>query len=1232
MGRPDTEREFALSIQPPADRVPPHNLDAEQSILGSMLLERDAIARVVELVRPEDFYRDAHRRIFEAIAELFDKGEPADIVSVTDRLRAKGILDDLGGAAYVTSLLHAVPTAANVEYYARLVVQKAMLRQMISAGTQIVGMGFREDQDVELLLDSAEKLVFGIATRRMGQHFLQLAEILRESFERIDQRYRDKGMVTGVPTGFTELDKLTSGLQPADLIIVAARPSMGKCLKFDAEVPDAATGELRTIQEMVTTGRGTLVTLDRDNRFRPAAPSVFVDDGIKPVFRVTTNGGRQVETTLTHPFLTPHGWEPLAALAPGSLIAVPRRLPIFGRAEVPDHEVKLLAYLCSGRLPAAPRIAEDFADAASAAEAIITSARSASVSRTGAGGLGSGSIGGGAEGGTAVADLLWRYPELALAPGARAIPRAVFTLRREKLALFLNRLVGAAGEVEELADGTRVRATFPSRRMAGGVQHLLLRFGVPATLDGTTLVLGGSATLVLFRECGVFGWERLRRWARNAQRSLLDDVDVMWEEVTAIEEIGAFQVYDLTVPETHNFVANDVCVHNTTFALNIAQHASLEHKIPVAIFSLETNKEQLVQRMLCSEAQVDSSRLRTGYLADADWPRLATAMGRLSEAPIFIDDSASISAIEMRAKARKLRAEHGLGLIIIDYLQMIQSYKRAENRTQEVSEIARSIKSLAKELNIPVIAISQLSRVVEATGSRRPQLSHLRECVTADTVVWDADAGRRLTVGDLVGQQSWPRLLSLDSTTGRLVPVQPSAVLEKGDNHVFEVRTSTGRRLKATANHPVLTPEGWKTVEELHPGSLVGAARRLPVFSPAVPSLTPERMRLLGYLIGDGSYQRHRGLSFISADPHTFEDCIDIAAREFRVLPRRGKANGTPEVDFAAVFPRGDGSRRAYGRPHGNELREWLRDLGVEGQSSYDKRIPERIFTEAGYYGTRSLLRSLFATDGCLTRRKYRNGTFLWALHYDTVSWGLAEDVRDLLLRFGIVAQVSSGHMSQKATTPLYRVCIEDSRQLAAFCHQIGIEGRKADLVLRCTTELVGRRSKPIVDRLPIHVTNELWVRKRAAGLSWRELGFRLQSGKSLDRPTAAALARRLHAGDIYQRATNDLLWDRVVSIVPKGKAPVFDLVMPGTHNFVANGLAVHNSGELEQVADLVLFIYREEYYDAAKARAEDKEHTAEIRVAKHRNGPVADLEMFFHKEHGRFRDLDRRHASAAGS
>lgn len=708
-----------MSIGPPVERVPPQNLEAEQSVLGSMLLERDAIARVVEVVRPEDFYRDAHRRIFEVITELFERGEPADLISVSDRLRAKGALDDVGGAAYVTALLHAVPTAANVEFYARLVVQKSMLRQMITAGTQIVGLGFREDQDVEVLVDQAEKMVFGIASRRIGQDFVPLPEILRASFERIDQRYRGKGTITGVPTGFAELDKLTSGFQSADLIIVAARPSMGKCLKFDAEVVDASTGEVRTIQEMVAAGRATLLTLDRNHRFRPAAPTRFVDDGIKPVFRLRTSGGREVETTLTHPFLTPSGWEPLAALEPGVLIAVPRRLPVFGRMELPDHEIKLLAYLCSGRLPASPQIAEDFADAASAAEAILAASRGRPAAQSG--------ISGGAEGGAAVADLLWRYPELEQVPTARTLPPVIYMLRRDKLALFLNRLLGSLAEVSEHPEGHRAQALLPSRRFARAIQHLLLRFGIPATLEGNTLSLGVAATLSLVREVGIFCWERLRRWARNAQRSLLEDLDVMWEEVVSIEEVGVFQVYDLTVPESHNFVANDVCVHNTTFALNIAQHAALEHKVPAAIFSLETNKEQLVQRMLCSEAQVDSSRLRSGYLTDADWPRLAAAMGRLSEAPIFIDDSATITAIEMRAKARKLKAEHGLGLIIIDYLQMMQSYRRSENRTQEVSEIARAIKTLAKELDIPVIAISQLSRLVEATGSRRPQLSHLRE-------------------------------------------------------------------------------------------------------------------------------------------------------------------------------------------------------------------------------------------------------------------------------------------------------------------------------------------------------------------------------------------------------------------------------------------------------------------------------------------------------------------------
>ncbi len=636
----------------PIERIPPQNLEAEQSVLGSMLLDRDAIARVVEALRPEDFYRDLHRTIFQAMLELFERGEPVDLITVTNKLASAGKLEDVGGATYLASLPNTVPTAANAEFYAGIVLEKSMLRSLISAGTHIASLGYEGMDEVSALIDQAEKLVYGIAARRNIQDFQTIKEILKSSFEKIDKRYQEKGTVTGVATGFTDLDTLTSGLQPADMVIIAARPSVGK----------------------------------------------------------------------------------------------------------------------------------------------------------------------------------------------------------------------------------------------------------------------------------------------------------------------------------------------TTLSLNIAQHAAITEKTPVAIFSLETSKEQLVQRILCSEARVDNSKLRTGYLADEDWRKLARAMGSLSEAPIFIDDSATLTVMEMRAKARKLKAEHGLGLIVVDYIQMLQSFKRSENRTQELSEIARGIKSLAKELDTPIIAVSQLSRAVESLGSRRPMLSHLRECVTGDTVVWDADTGQRHTVAALARTGPWPRLLSLDRM-GKLVPVRPAAVFEKGENDVFEIRTSTGRRLRATANHPLLTPDGWKTVGELRPRALVAAAR----------------------------------------------------------------------------------------------------------------------------------------------------------------------------------------------------------------------------------------------DRLPYSATTELWRLKETVGVSWRRLGFRLQTGKTLDRPTALMLAERLRARPIAEMATNDLLWDRIASITPAGKVPVYDLTMPRTHNFVANGLIVHNSGELEQTSDLVVFLYREDYYDAEKAQRENKENVCELIIAKHRNGPIGSIELYFHKEFSRFENLSRR-------
>ncbi|MGE5558857.1 MAG: replicative DNA helicase [Bacillota bacterium] len=375
------------------ERIPPQNLDAEKSTIGSMLLDREAITKVCDLLRPEDFYREAHGIIYSILLALFEKGEPVDLVTVTEELRNSGDLEKAGGIPYLTSLVNSVPTSANVEYYARIVEEKAVLRGLINAGTQIVSMGYETDREVLAILDEAEQRIFRIAQKKTHHGYVRLKNILTETFERIEKLYETKGGITGIPTGFSDFDQLTAGLQPSDLIILASRPSMGK----------------------------------------------------------------------------------------------------------------------------------------------------------------------------------------------------------------------------------------------------------------------------------------------------------------------------------------------TTFAMNIAQHVSVTLKQPVIVFSLEMSKEQLAQKLLCSEAGVDSQRLRTGHLTENDWPRLSYALGRLSEALMYIDDTPGISVMEMRAKARRIKADQGLSMIIIDYLQLMQGRNRVESRQQEVSEISRSLKALARELQVPVLALSQLSRAVEQRSTKIPTMADLRE-------------------------------------------------------------------------------------------------------------------------------------------------------------------------------------------------------------------------------------------------------------------------------------------------------------------------------------------------------------------------------------------------------------------------------------------------------------------------------------------------------------------------
>jgi replicative DNA helicase len=386
----------------PGDRSQPQAVEAEASVLAAMLLEKDAISRAVEILDQDCFYLDSHRAIYATIASLYDRGVPADLVTVTEELRKKKQLDKAGGASYLSMLLERVATGANVEYHSKIVLEKAMLRRLITSATGIIHRSYEGTEDIDKLLDDAEGMVFGIRQSRLKRGFVPLKSLIRGSFEAIEEISRQKKHITGLESGFADLDSRTSGFQKADFIVVASRPSMGK----------------------------------------------------------------------------------------------------------------------------------------------------------------------------------------------------------------------------------------------------------------------------------------------------------------------------------------------TSLALNIAQHVAIERGVPVGIFSLEMSQEQVVQRMLCSEARVDAQRLRTGFLSDADWPKLTAAAGRLHEAPIYVDDSAVLSVWELKSKARRLKNDIDLGLLLVDYLQLV-SGPTSENRQQEISAISRSLKALAKELEIPVMAMSQLSRAVEARGGeRRPVLSDLRE---SGAIEQDAD-------------------------------------------------------------------------------------------------------------------------------------------------------------------------------------------------------------------------------------------------------------------------------------------------------------------------------------------------------------------------------------------------------------------------------------------------------------------------------------------------------------
>lgn len=870
-----------------APLLPPQNIEAEEAILAAILVDNNVLLDIVEVLSPEDFYRTANGKIYTGILDLFSQNEPIDLLTLADVMKRSGTLDEVGGGPYINSLVDSVPMAVNAGQYAKIIHDKACLRRLIEKSNAITRRCFEELGNVDEIIDFAETSIFEISEEKVRPSFSHIAGIVNDNIDALEKRAENKALVTGVTTGFTDLDNITSGLQGSDLIILAARPSMGKCCEASTEVV-LEDGSIRTIEEICRHREGRLLTLNGKWKFQMTEPSDFIDDGLKDVFRVTTRLGRCVETTRSHPFLTIRGWKPLFELEAGNKIAVPRTINVFGNEAMRSCEVKLLAYLIgdgslTGSCPkftnTNTRILDDFVEAAEsfggvrtslteysgkAAEVRIASKNDYAENRevfgrilqekiTQAGlsnnqfagriGVSPASVCGWTNGryvpsaATFAAITEFFNDDLsALMPGGYAsaaknhknalalwldelgingknshekyIPDPIFKLPGNLLALFLNRLFSTDGWAALLDSGqAQLGYCSVSEKLIRQLQHLLLRFGIVAKIRKRGIAYAGKrnpawqlditdaiSIRTFISDIGIFGkeealqkigealsaktyktntdlipvgiWEKLNvardgeSWSRLGQRAgisghtnmhvgkrslsrsrlfalanALNNVELMdmaagdiyWDEIVSIEPVGKKQVYDLTIPDTHNFVANDICVHNTAFALNIARNAAVKKNVPVAVFSLEMSKEQLSMRMLCSEARVDSFRLRGGFLDQEHWGNLTDAAGVLSEAPIYIDDTPAISSMEIRSKARRLMMEKGLGMVIIDYLQLMKAHTQTERRDLEISDISRSLKILAKELNIPVMALSQLNRKLEERADKRPLLSDLRE-------------------------------------------------------------------------------------------------------------------------------------------------------------------------------------------------------------------------------------------------------------------------------------------------------------------------------------------------------------------------------------------------------------------------------------------------------------------------------------------------------------------------
>ncbi|MFH1561488.1 MAG: DnaB-like helicase C-terminal domain-containing protein, partial [Patescibacteria group bacterium] len=636
-------------------------------------------------------------------------------------------------------------------------------------------------------------------------------------------------------------------------------------------------------------------------------------------------------------------------------------------------------------------------------------------------------------------------------------------------------------------------------------------------------------------------------------------------------------------------------IGKTAWALNVARHVAVEEKLPICVFSLEMSREELVDRLLIRQADIDAWKMKTGRLDDKDLSRLSEAMGILAEAPFFIDDTPALSILEMRTKARRLQVEHGLKLIVVDYLQLMRSHRRWDNRVQEVSEISQGLKNLARELKVPVLALSQLSRAVEARGGARPRLADLREsgCLTADTKLMRADTGALVEISKLVGEKDVP-LLVLDEW--KLKPIKVKKVFPSGKKQTYRLVLKSGREIKASANHPFLSLQGWLRLDQLKIGGRIAVPREMKV--QGKKKVSDDRLIVLAHLIGDGCYLKRQPLHYTNSDMGLIKILEKSAQKEFKIKPRLVKQESWYHLYLA--------SEEKLARGRRNPIVKWFdEELGIFNQRSGEKVLPELVF-KLNLDQISLFIKHLWATDGCVFVNSKTTGPKV-RLYYASKSRTLIDQLQHLLLRLGIITRV--GFSKKKGYQPTWSLHVQGKENQELFLNKVGVIGKKAKIVAKAIKVLSKIEANPNNDVIPKEVWLEIEEQRKKLGWTTREFHRKMnwaysgtqRHGNGVGRKRLAQIAKIIDSERLAQLAKSDVYWDEIKKIEKLGIEEVFDIEVPRHHNFVANDIIVHNS--IEQDADVVAFLYRED---------EDNREVVTCEVSKHRNGPVDSFQMYF--------------------